>query len=128
MADVVNGGREINPLAVAGPAVELVGLIAPGEAAQIAGGEGEDVDVAATGARGDEGKLRAIGRVDGSRFRRWIGNEQMRFAAGCGDSPDIAARGKGDLMAVGRERRLGKRRLRSARAVRLGEGGRNGER
>ena len=72
-ADVVRAVREIDPSAVARPGIQLIQPIVEGQALQFAGGQRQDVDVAAAGARGDEGQLRrhranragAIPRRDG---------------------------------------------------------------
>ena len=59
------------------------------------------------GARGDEGEAGAVGRVERARFFGGVGDEEVRFAAGGGDGPDVAAGGEGDFLAVGGEGGLG---------------------
>ena len=116
--DVVDGGGEVEPFAVGGPGVERFGGVGVGEAGELAGGEGEDVDVAHAGAGGDEGEAGAIGGVEGPRLGGGMGDEEVGFAAGGGYGPDVAAGDEGDLAAIGGDGGLAERREGG-----LGEGG-----
>ena len=49
--DVAAGGREIDPTAVARPAIELIEAVVEGETFKIAGCERQQIDVAVAGAR-----------------------------------------------------------------------------
>ena len=61
---VVAVRKEVQPLAIARPPVELIQPVVVGHALDVAGGEREDVDVAAAGPRRDERELRLVGRED----------------------------------------------------------------
>src|SRR5205085_10343741 len=79
--NVTAGRREVEPAAVARPCVELIKGIIESEAAQVARVERQDVDVAVAGARGDEGELFTVGRIERARFVRRMRDEQTRRAA-----------------------------------------------
>ena len=106
-ADVLRSVREVDPAVVARPGVELVQAVVERQSLEFAGRQREDVDVATAGPRGNEGQLRPIGRVEGPRFLRGVGNQQMRFAAFGRHYPYVATGNEGDLRTCGTQRRLG---------------------
>ncbi len=81
-ADVVRSGGEINPLAIAGPRVELFHSVVEGETFQLVCGKREDINVAAAGARRHEGQFRAVGRIERTRLLGRMCDQNMGFAAG----------------------------------------------
>ena len=106
------GRTEVDPAAVVRPAVQLLEAVVPGQPPHGARGEREHVDVAAARAGRDERDLAAVGRNIG---RRSVAGSAMSSRASPprgGHGPDVAARREGNLASVGRDARLGVRKLR----------------
>ena len=113
--DVVHAGdvpavrREVDPLAVGRPGIELLVGVVVGQALQLSRVERQDVNVAVARAVRGKGEPFAVGGEERARLGRRVRDEEVRRAAGRGRRPDVASRGEDDGAAVGRQRGLGQR-------------------
>ena len=113
--DVVPRRGEVDPRSVRRPAVQDLARVGPGQPGDLSRGQGQDIDAVRPIAGGLEGEPRPVGRVQGPRLRGGMGHQQMGHSPRRRDGPDVAARDEGDLLAVGRHRRLGQGRTRLCR-------------
>ena len=126
--DILHAAREIEIFAVGRPGVELLARLGIGQPGHHAAGEIEHIEVRAATARRSEGEAGAVGRIQRAAFGGGIGDERVGDAAARRDFPDIAARGKRDQAAIGRQARLGQSRPRDlCTERRRGENGRGEE-
>ena len=107
--DVAAVAREVDPLGVGRPPVDQLRGVVPSESGDVARVDGQDVDVAPTGASRGEGEAPPVRRPLRTAFGRRVRDEQARVTAGGGDGPDVTARDKCDFTSVRRDRRLRKR-------------------
>ena len=124
--DLAARGREVEPLAVGRPRVELVEPVVERQAGEVAGRERQHVHVAAAGARRDERQSLPVGRVQRPRFVRGMRDEQPSDAAGRRHRPNVAAGRERDLAMVGRDPGLGECGHTGRRAVLRGNVGYKG--
>ncbi len=105
--DVVGAVREVEPLAVARPGVELIQAVIESDALQISRGQREHIDIAVSRARGDEGQSLPVRRVQRPGLVGGMRDQQVRFASLGGRHPDVPTGDECDLRPRGAQRRLG---------------------
>ena len=105
--DVLVRRREVDPLRVARPSIELLRARGVGEARDTSVAQVYHVDVEASVPVGVEGDARCVRGVERPRFIARVRHQKSRRTALRGHRPDVSTRDESDLGAVRRDSGLG---------------------